>query len=65
MKLGAHWRLSQLIANNLKPRLMAQKIIDFDAYRNYFNDPGLWDKLKKVAVKPALRSYIRRWCSIT
>ena len=55
MKLGAHRRLSQLIANNLKPRLMAKKIIDFDAYRNYFNDPGLWDKLKKVARKAGIK----------
>ena len=26
-----------------------QKIIDFDAYRAYFNDSALWDKIKNVA----------------
>lgn len=31
------------------------KIVDFDAYRRYFNDPGLWDKIKKVAKKAGIK----------
>ena len=31
------------------------KIVDFDAYRNYFNDPDLWNKIKKVAKKAGIK----------
>ena len=31
------------------------KIVDFEAYRNYFNEPGLWNKLKKVAKKAGIK----------
>ncbi|MBR1803733.1 MAG: DUF1232 domain-containing protein [Muribaculaceae bacterium] len=34
---------------------MAKKIIDFDAYRNYFNDPEMWEKLKNVAKKAGIK----------
>ncbi len=33
-----------------------QKIIDFDAYRDYFNDSALWDKIKNVA-----KRLVSRW----
>ena len=32
-----------------------QKIIDFDAYRAYFNDSALWDKIKNVAKKAGIK----------
>ncbi|MBR6282723.1 MAG: DUF1232 domain-containing protein [Muribaculaceae bacterium] len=32
-----------------------RKIVDFDAYSNYFNDPQLWEKLKKVAKKAGIK----------
>ena len=31
------------------------KIVDFDAYRRYFNDPDLWNKIKKVAKKAGIK----------
>ena len=31
------------------------KIVDFDAYRRYFNDPDLWNKLKKAAKKAGIK----------
>ena len=32
-----------------------QKIIDFEAYRAYFNDSALWDKIKNVAKKAGIK----------
>lgn len=32
-----------------------RKIVDFDAYRNQFNDSQLWEKLKKVAKKAGIK----------
>lgn len=32
-----------------------QKIIDFDQYRDYFNDSDLWEKIKKVAKKAGIK----------
>ena len=32
-----------------------KKIIDFDAYRSYFNDSQLWEKIKKVAKKAGIK----------
>lgn len=32
-----------------------KKIIDFEAYRSYFNDPQLWEKIKKVAKKAGIK----------
>ncbi|MBO7610265.1 MAG: DUF1232 domain-containing protein [Muribaculaceae bacterium] len=32
-----------------------KKIIDFEEYRNYFNDPKLWNKIKKVAKKAGIK----------
>ncbi len=32
-----------------------RKIIDVDVYRNYFTDPQLWEKIKKVAKKAGIK----------
>lgn len=32
-----------------------KKIIDFEAYRAYFNDPDLWKKIKQVAKKAGIK----------
>ena len=32
-----------------------QKIFDFDAYRAYFNDSDLWNKIKNVAKKAGIK----------
>ena len=34
---------------------MSKKIIDFNAYRDYFNDSDLWNKIKKVAKKAGIK----------
>ena len=34
---------------------MKKKMVDFEAYRNYFSDPALWAKIKKVAKKSGIK----------